>query len=119
MNFRRISLTAATIAVLVPALSQASPEKDALKACAQAFASSLASPGTAVPAFKVNYRGNRSTGSMLEFYNREYTFDLHANDPKTGAAIARASCSTDIHGAVVTLSPVPLDVEHPTLAARL
>jgi hypothetical protein len=46
--------------------SQASPERDALKACARAFASSLASPG-----------------------------------------------------AVLTLSPVPLDVEHPTLAAGL
>lgn len=119
MKFRKISLTAATLAVLVPALSQAASERDALKACAQAFASSLASPGAAVPAFKVNYRGNGSMGSMLEFYNREFTFDLHANDPKTGAAIARASCSTDIHGAVLTLSPVPLDVEHPTLAARL
>jgi hypothetical protein len=119
MNYRKISLTAAMFAVLVPALSQATPERDALKACAQAFASSLASPGAAVPAFRVNYRGERSTGSMLEFYNREYTFDLHANDPKTGTAIARASCSTDIHGAVLTLSPLPLDVEHPALAARL
>jgi hypothetical protein len=119
MNFRKISLTAATFAVLVPALSQASPERDALKACAQAFASSLASPGAAVPAFRVNYRGTLSTGSLLELYNREYTFDLHANDPKTGTAIARASCSTDLHGAVLALSPVPLNVEHPTLANRL
>ena len=119
MNFRKISLTAATLAVLVPAMSQAGPERDALKACARAFASSLASPGAAAPAFKVNYRGNQSTGSMLEFYTREYTFDLHANDPKTGATIARASCSTDMRGAVLTLSPLPLDVEHPTLAARL
>jgi hypothetical protein len=119
MNFRKISLAAATFAVLVPGLSQASPERDALKACAQAFASSLASPGNAVPAFKVDYRGSLSTGSLLEFYNREYTFDLHANDPKTGTAIARASCSTDTHGAVLKLAPVPLQVEHPALAARL
>jgi len=119
MNFRKISLTAATFAVLIPTLSQASPERAALKACASAFASSLASPGAAVPAFKVDYRGNRSTGSMLEFYTREYTFELHASDPKTGAAIARASCSTDLHGAVLTLSPLPLDVEHSALAARL
>ena len=82
----------------------------------------IAAPGPAqieIDANKVNYRGNPSTGSMLEFYNREYTFDLHANDPKTGSAIARASCSTDIHGAVVTLSPLPFDIEHPALAARL
>jgi hypothetical protein len=119
MNFRKISLTAATFAVLVPALSQASPERNALKACARAFASSLASPGTAAPAFKVDYRGSQSAGSMLEFYTRAYTFDLYANDPKTGTAIARASCSTDMNGAVLTLSPVPLDVERPALAARL
>jgi len=119
MNFRKISLAAATFAVLVPALSQAGPDRDALKACASAFASSLASPGTAAPAFKVNYRGNQSSGSMLEFYTRAYTFDLHASDPKTGTIIARASCSTDPRGAVFTLSPLPLNVEHPALAARL
>ena len=119
MNFRKISLAAATFAVLVPALSQAGPERDALKACASAFASSLASPGAAVPAFKVDYRRTQFTGSMLEFYTRAYTFDLHATDPKTGTAIARASCSTDPRGAVLTLSPLPLTVEHPTLAASL
>jgi hypothetical protein len=108
MKYRKISLTAAACALLVPTLSQAGPEGNALKACAQAFASSLATPGAPVVAPKVNYRGNQSTGSMLEFYTREYTFDLHANDSKTGTAIARASCSTDIHGAVLTLSPVPL-----------
>jgi hypothetical protein len=119
MNIRRIGLAAATFAILVPTLSQASPERDALKACAQAFASSLASPGATVPAFRVNYRGTLSTGSLLELYNREYTFDLHANDPKTGTAVARASCTTDMRGAVLTLSPVPLTAEHPTMAARL
>jgi hypothetical protein len=118
MKFRKISLSAAACAVLVPALSQAGPERDALKACAQAFAASLATPGAPVPAFKVNYRGNQSTGSMLQFYNREYTFDLHADDAKTGTAIARASCSTDMHGAVLSLSPVPLFIERPALAAR-
>jgi hypothetical protein len=119
MNFRKITLAAATFAVLIPALSQATPERNALNACARAFASSLASPGAAVPAFRVAYHGNQIGGSLLEFYTHEYTFDLHANDPKTGVAIARASCSTDSRGAVLTLSPVPLDVEYPALAARL
>jgi hypothetical protein len=104
MNVRKIGLAVATIAVLAPVISNASPERNALNACAQAFASSLASPGAAAPAFKVAYRGNVNTGSMLEFYTREYTFDLHANDPKTGLPIARASCSTDTRGAVVALS---------------
>lgn len=119
MKYREISITAAACAVLVPALCQAGPEGDALNACAQAFASSLARPGAPVVAYKVNHRSNQSSGSMLDLYSRTYTFDLHANDSKTGAAIARASCSTDIHGAVLTLSPVRLDAEHPALAGRL
>jgi len=119
MNLRKIGLAVATTAVLAPAISNASPERDALNACARAFASSLASPGAAAPTFKVAYHSNIHTGSMLEFYTRAYTFDLHANDPKTGSPIARASCSTDPRGAVVALSAVPLDAAQATLAARL
>ena len=119
MKFRNIALVAASIAALAPAISNASPEKAALNACARAFASSLAAPGAAVPSYKVAYRDNRFAGSMLEFYTREYTFDLNANDLKTGLPIARASCSTDAHGAVVALSSIPLDAAHPAVAARL
>ena len=119
MKFRNIALVAASIAALAPAISNASPEKAALNACARAFASSLAAPGAAVPSYKVAYRDGRYVGSMLEFYTREYTFDLNANDLKTGLPIARASCSTDSHGAVVALSSIPLDVPRPAVAARL
>jgi hypothetical protein len=117
MKLRHIALAAASIAALAPAISNASPEKAALNACARAFASSLAAPGAAAPTFKVAYRDNRYVGSMLEFYTREYSFDLHANDVKTGLPIARASCSTNSHGTVVSLSSVPLDAEHPALAS--
>jgi hypothetical protein len=117
MKFRHISLAIATIAVLIPAVSNASPEEAALNACARAFASSLASPGKAAPIFKVVRLEDRSFASMLAVYGREYVFDLHAND-KTGTAIARASCSTDPHGVVITLSSVPLETAPPTLAAR-
>ena|SRR5579859_6200407 len=114
-----LGLVLASIAALTPVVSNASPEKVALNACARAFAASLAAPGAAAPAFKVAYRFNEFGGSMLEYYNREYTFDLNANDLKTGLPIARASCSTNSHGAVVALSPVPLDAAHPAVAARL
>lgn len=67
LNYRKISLIVATIAVFTPAMSQATPERDGFKACASAFASSLASRG----------------------------------------------------GAVLSLSPMPLKVEQPALAARL
>jgi hypothetical protein len=118
MKFRHISLAIATIAVLVPAVSNASPEKAALNACARAFASSLTSPGHAVPAVKVAYFDNRSSGSMFDFYDRGYVFDLHANNEKTGTAIARARCTTDTHGSVIALSSVPLGAAPPTLAAQ-
>lgn len=119
MSFHKIRLAVATIVVLAPAISNASPEKAALNACASAFAASLASPGAAAPAFKVAYRGDPFTGSMIDFYSREYTFELHANDRKTGLPFARASCSTDRHGAVVALSSIPLEAARPALAAQL
>jgi hypothetical protein len=108
MYHPKVGLFVAALAALAPALSMASPERDALNACARAFASSLASPGSTAPSFKVAYRANLYTGSMLEFYSREFTFDLNAKDPKTGLAIARASCSTDSSGAVIALSSLPV-----------
>src|ERR1700737_4320154 len=116
MKFRHFALAAASIAALAPAVSSASPpEKAALHACARAFASSLAAPGTAAPTYKVAYRDNRFVGSMLEFYTREYRFELHANDLKTGLPIARASCTTNSRGAVVALSSIPLKSASPSL----
>jgi hypothetical protein len=114
MKFHKVSLAAATIVALVPAISSASTEKSALTACAQAFASSLASPGAAAPGFKVDYRGNQDSGSMIPTYAREYTFYLRANDEKTGRIVARASCTTDARGEVIALTPSA----YPTLAAN-
>jgi hypothetical protein len=108
MNLRKIAVTAAAIAALAPAIGNATPENDAINACARTFATTLAAPGTDAPAFKVTYRSGQHFGSMLEFYSRDYTFDLRAKDPKTGLAVARASCSTDAHGAIVAFSPIPL-----------
>ena len=119
MKYRKVALILAAAAALVPAISNASPERAALNACARAFASSLATPGTAAPAFKVAYRGSLSAGSMLAFYAREYTFDMRANDPKTGLPLARASCSTNARGAVIALSSLPLQAAPATLAAQL
>jgi hypothetical protein len=118
MKLRNIGLVAASIAALAPAISQASPEKAALNACARAFASSLAAPGAPPPAYKVAYEGDRFSGSMLEFYAREYTFELNANDRKTGLPIAHASCSTDSRGAVIALSSLPLKSAGPAFASQ-
>jgi hypothetical protein len=108
MNFRQLTFAAAAIAALAPAICNATPENDAINACARAFAKTLAAPGADAPAFKISYRSGRNFGSMLEFYTRDYTFDLHVNDRKSGLPIARASCSTDARGEVVAFSPMPL-----------
>jgi hypothetical protein len=117
MNLCTMSLAAA-IVVLSPAMANASPEKDALNACAAAFATSLAAPGAAAPTFKVVDGGTRSTTSVGDFFARDYTFYLYANSQKTGLPIARASCSTNSRGAVVSLLPVPLDAAPQTFAYR-
>jgi hypothetical protein len=117
MNLRTMSLAAAIVA-LSPVMANASPEKDALNACAAAFATSVAVPGASAPTFKVVDGGVRTTASVGDFFARDYTFYMYANSQKTGAAIARASCSTNSRGAVVSLLPVPLDAAQETLAYR-
>ena len=116
MNIRRFALAAA--AVLSPIICMASPETAALNACAHAFASSLAAAGSAPPAFKVVYGGEHYANSAADFYARTYTFDLHAKNQKTGLPIARASCSTDLRGSVISLSSLPLDAARRDLTAQ-
>ena len=108
MILRKVALAAATIAALSPIISNASPERISAKACASAFASSIAAPGASTPAYKLAFRG--TTGSALsDFYPSDFTFTLEARDPKTGLPIARAVCSTDYRGTVTTISAVPLN----------
>jgi hypothetical protein len=118
MNFRKISFTAAAIAALAPAVSNASPEKSAVEACARAFASSLATADAAAPTYKVDYRGIQYVEPIADMYNRGYTFHLVAKSRKTGLPIAQASCATDKHGVVLALSSLPQDSMRPELTAR-
>jgi hypothetical protein len=119
MKYRIIGLALATIASVSPAISQASTEKDALNSCVRTFAASLATPGDAAPAYKVEYRGNQYVQSAVaEVYSRGFTFHLLARNAKTRLPLAQASCETDSHGVVVTLSPLPAEGPLPALAAR-
>jgi hypothetical protein len=97
-----------TIAALSPALSNASPERVSVKACAAAFAASIAAPGAKPAGFKLEFRPGLST-SLADFYPSEFTFTLEARNPTTGVAFARANCSADSRGAVTSLSVTPLD----------
>jgi hypothetical protein len=116
MPIRKLLLTAASIAAICPAVSQASPENTALNACAQAFATSLAS-GSVAPTFKLKYH-SETTGTLADYYgSRDFTFYLQARDPKTGLTLARATCSADARGAVALTATPP---ETPlSLAAQL
>jgi hypothetical protein len=117
MNAVRLALVAAAAAALAPAIVNATPERTALNACARAFASSLAAAGAAPPAFKLIY-GALDGPSTVQFFARNYTFELHARNPKTGLPIARASCSTDARGGVLSLSSIPLDEVRPSMHAQ-
>jgi len=117
MILRKAALAAVTIAALSPTVSNASPERISAKACASAFASSIAAPGAGTPAYKLAFRG--TIGSALaDFYPSDFTFTLEARDPKTGLAIARAVCSTDHRGTVTTIAAVPLSAETGKLALQ-
>ena len=116
MIIRTIALAAVAVTALSPAIATASPEKDSAKACATAFSASIAAPGAAAPAYKFAYRGSISS-SLAAFYPTEFTFTLEAHDPKTGAAIARARCSTDYHGTVTEIAAIPLNSSPAKLAA--
>jgi hypothetical protein len=119
MKYRIIGLALATIASTVPAISQASTEKDALNSCVRTFAASLAAPGAGASAYKVEYRGTQYVQSVVaEVYRRGYTFHLLARNGKTGLALAQATCETDSHGAVVAMSPLPPESPLPALAAQ-
>jgi len=117
MIIRKIALLA-TIAALSPVISNASSETASVKACASAFATSLASAGAAAPAFKLDYRASAGS-AFADFFKTESTFSLVAHDPKTGAVIARANCSTDVRGNVTAIAAMPLNAETVSLTSQL
>jgi hypothetical protein len=119
MIIRTLILSAASIAAISPSVSFASHENAALGACTRAFAASLASPGSSAPAFKLKYRGGSAGSSILDYYSsQEYTFELQARDLKTGATLARATCTADASGSQIALTATPLNGTEATLAAR-
>jgi hypothetical protein len=106
-------------AALSPAVCNASSDVLAFDACVSAFEKSIAVPGSPLPLYKVMHRGVDSLSPIEQYFAMEYTYDLAANDPKTGAVLARARCSTDRRGVVISLSPLPLDAAASVRGARL
>jgi hypothetical protein len=115
MIFRKLSLSAVTLAALVPSLSFAGAEEHALHACVNAFASTLSS--NAAPIVKLNYSRGASS-PMSDYYAHEYTFTLHANDPKTNARLSSVSCSATQQGTVLALRTIQTPGDGVKFAAR-
>jgi hypothetical protein len=106
MKSRHLALAAVAAAVLLPSISTAAGERDAANACARAFAASIAAPGGLAPTYRLSFH---APSSSLAPYGRSVTFNLQAQNAKTGAVLARAICSTSRDGSVSELSAVPLD----------
>ena len=115
MQIRMFLLTGAAIAAISPAVCNASPEKVALNACANALASNVATAGGAT-AYQLKYQPSAS-GPLEEYYGRGYTFYLEARSAKNGTPLARATCSANRRGAITAFTPVPLTPSTPALAA--
>jgi hypothetical protein len=118
MSNSKAALALAFAAALSPAICNASSDSVAFDACVSAFEKSIAVPGTPLPLYKVMHRGVDALSPIEQYFARTYTYDLTANDPKSGAALARARCSTDGRGVVISLSPLPLDAFPSVRAAR-
>jgi hypothetical protein len=106
MMIRRLGLSLAALAAVCPAVSQAWPAKSSLDACVNAFEKTLAQSADAEHAFKVVYAKDQFASSIVDYYSTSYTFDLQANNVKTGQVLARARCRADRRG-IVALSPLP------------
>jgi hypothetical protein len=117
LNTRRLALSAIAAAAFYPAVSGAYPGKTSLDACVNAFEKTLPAGEAPSRTYKVVYLDDRWNGSLAQFFPMRYTFDLQANDPKTGAPMARARCSADSRGTISKLSPLPMTGRDPTLAA--
>jgi hypothetical protein len=114
MQIRMFLLTGAAIAAISPAVSNASPERVALNACANALASNVATAGATT--YQVKYQHSAS-GPLEDYYSHTYTFYLEARNGKSGAPLARATCSATRNGAITAFTPVPLTQTTPALAA--
>jgi hypothetical protein len=107
MTIRRWGLSLAALAAVCPAVSHAWPAKASLDACVNAFEKTLAQSADAGHAFKVVYGRGQFASSITDYFPTSYTFELQANNARTGEVLARVRCEADRRG-IVALSPLPL-----------
>jgi hypothetical protein len=100
MDIRHLGLSIAALAAVCPAVCNAWPAKASLDACVTAFEKTLASADEASHVFKVKYESQQSATSIADYYPTSYTFDLQANNSKTGQVMARVRCVADRSGSI-------------------
>jgi hypothetical protein len=104
MTIRPLGLAIVALAAVSPAVCNAWPAKASLDACVSAFEKTLASADDTSHAFKVVYEGEQLSSSIADFYPTTYTFDLQANNTKTGEVVARVRCFADRRGSIALTS---------------
>jgi hypothetical protein len=104
MNIRHLGLSVAALAALSPAVCNARSAKASLDACVNAFEKTLAPADEASRTFKVVYESGQFVSSIADYYPTSYTFELQANNPRSGEVVARVRCLAGRHGSVALTS---------------
>jgi hypothetical protein len=104
MSNRKNTTLAALAIALVPAVSMAErPETKAAQTCVEAFVATLATSGNSAPRLKAaKYYG------INDLLGAPSLIELTAVNPRTGLAVARASCELSATGKMLSLKAVPL-----------
>jgi hypothetical protein len=117
MTIRKILISVAALCAIIPALADASEHESMAQACGHAFAAKLGLAGGAVQNYKLTNLAFDDAGSLEKFYATDYTVDLIARAPKTGATLAKATCLVTRNGTVLSLSAQPLSADEARIAA--
>ena len=102
MHLRTLSLAAALLVGLSPAIALAAPEDAALSACVRAFADKITPAGASAPAVRVAYP--HAASPITDYYARSFIFTMSAKNTKTGSQIAQATCKANTHGEILAIS---------------
>ncbi|HVN98448.1 MAG TPA: hypothetical protein VMT49_00255 [Steroidobacteraceae bacterium] len=102
-NVKHAALAALSIALLPAASLAAGPGAMAAHACAEAFVAGLATPEKPAPKIKA-----ASFYGIDDLLGSPSQLELTAYNPRTGQAVARASCELSATGKVLAVKAVPL-----------
>lgn len=110
-------VAAITLVAVLPVVASASTENRSAAACAHAFAARM-KLGADAPSFRFDFRPAEMSSLVASYFATQYTFDLLARDPKSGAEMARATCVTTRAGQIISLESTPTGAGQAKLALR-